>query len=447
MSRHRRSGRSGRVPRWMAAALVAGLAALVGLGAAQTGAAQTRTVDPAGVVVAQNGGIYADSGLDRYVRQVGTRLLMAAGQPVRGWRFAVLDTPVANAFALPDGTILITRGMLALADDEAELAAVLAHEIGHAVSGDGLARVDGQSGDRMTQEVRADQLGFGYLVAAGYDGEAQADILAALAASQALAARIGGRAAVASTDHPGYGARIAEARHQAARFGVGPGQGTRGREAYLAAIDGLTWGDGPAQGFVTGRSFVHPGLGFAFDPPPGYRVENHSDAVVARGPGGAMLVLDSVPASGARPETYLLRGWAPLIARGVPVQGLRRVVLNGLPAAQGSLVLGRTAVDLTVVEQGGAFYRLNARHDARDRVSAVALAETAASFRGLTAADERAAAPLRVRVHRVRPGDNVAVLAATMPLGPGAREWFDVINGLARGGSLQVGDAIKLVGR
>lgn len=422
-----------------AVAVAAAMAALV----APAGAQGLRP-DPAAAVIAQNGGVYADAGLDRYVQRVGTRLLMAAGQPARGWRFEVLDTPVANGFALPTGTILITRGMLALADDEAELAAVLAHEIGHALSGDGLA---GMRGDRMAAEVRADRLGLTYLVAAGYDPDAQADILSALAASQTLAARIGGRAPVASPDHPGYGARIAEARQQAARTGVRPGQGARGRDAYLAAIDGLTWGDGPAQGFIAGRSFVHPELGFAFDPPPGWRVENGADAVVVRGPGGAVLVLDSVPDSGARPETYLLRGWAPLVARGAAVQGLRRVMLSGLPAAQGRVDLGRSVADLTVVGQGGAFYRLLAVHDARDPVAGAALAGAAASFRGLTAAEARAVAPLRIRVHRVRPGDNVAVLAATMPVGPNARAWFDVLNGLAGGGSLRIGDPIKLVAR
>lgn len=409
--------------------------------------AQTARRDPAAAVVAQNGGLYADAALDRYVERVGTRLLIAAGQPVRGWRFDILDTPVANAFALPTGAILVTRGMLALADDEAELAAVIAHEIGHAVSGDGLAGLGGRGEDRMASEVRADRLGLAYLVAAGYDPEAQADILAALAASQTLAARIGGRAPVASADHPGYGARIAQARQQARAYGLRPGQGARNRETYLAAIDGLAWGDGPAQGFVSGGSFVHPELGFAFDPPPGWRVENHADAVLARGPEGATLVLDSVPDSGARPETYLLRGWAPLIARGVPVEAVRRLVLNGLPAAQGTMDLGRSVAALTVVAQDGAFYRIIGLSAPRDRADASALAAAAASFRPVSAAEAAAGAPLRVRVHRVRSGDNLAVLAATMPVGPGAREWFEVINGLSGGGSLRVGEPVKLVVR
>ena len=133
----------------------------------------------------------------------------------------------------------------------------------------------------LNQSHGADRLGLTTLAAAGYDPEAQPDILAALAASQTLAARIGGRVPAASSDHPGYGTRIAEARQQAAANGLRPGQGQRGRDAYLAAIDGLTWGDGPTQGFFSGRTFLHPKLGFAFDPPAGWRLENHPDAVVA----------------------------------------------------------------------------------------------------------------------------------------------------------------------
>ncbi len=404
--------------------------------------------DPVSAAIAANGGIYADPALTRYVQQVGTRLLMASGLPVRGWRFEVLDTPIPNAFGVSDGTILVTRGMLALADDEAELAAVLGHELGHAISGDGLAPVGG-SADRMAQEVRADQLGLGYLAAAGYDVAAQPEILAALAASQTLAAPPGSRAPVASSDHPGHGLRIAEARREMARMGVRPGSGARGREAYLAAINGLPWGDRrPAEtGYLAGASFVHPGLGFAFDPPPGYQLENRPEAVVSRGPGGALLVLDSVPAAGTRPEAYVAQGWAPQVGHGAPVRDLRRVALNGLPAAQGWLDLGPTAIDLTVVEQGGRLYRVLGMRGSRDRTAADAFARSAASFRALTAGQAEALGPLRIRVHQVRPGETVAGLAGTMPLGPASRSWFGVINGLPAAAAVQPGDLVKLVGR
>ena len=87
-----------------------------------------------------SGGLYRDPELARYVRTVGMRLAAATGQPPGRWRFTVLDTPEPNAFALPGRRILVTRGMLALVGDEAELAAVLGHEIGHSLAGDGRLR-------------------------------------------------------------------------------------------------------------------------------------------------------------------------------------------------------------------------------------------------------------------------------------------------------------------
>ena len=106
-------------------------------------------------VVAENGGIYQDRALAAYVQAVGARLGAAAGRT--GWRFAVLDTPDPNAFALPDGRVFVTRGMLALIGDEAELAAVLGHEIGHAVAGDGTVPLDPR--DRAVAEFTADHRG------------------------------------------------------------------------------------------------------------------------------------------------------------------------------------------------------------------------------------------------------------------------------------------------
>ena len=109
-------------------------------------------------------------------------------------------------------------------------------------------------------------------------------------------------------DHPALADRLNAARREA---GAAAGAGVRNRAAYLAAIDGMTWGDGPAQGFVRGRRFVHPDLGFAFDAPAGYAVANLPDAVVASGPDGAMLLMDSVADPGGSPADYLARGWVP----------------------------------------------------------------------------------------------------------------------------------------
>lgn len=402
-------------------------------------------------VAAENGGVYQDRQLAAYVQTVGARLGAAAGRT--GWRFAVLDTPEANAFALPDGRVYVTRGMLALIGDEAELAAVLGHEIGHAVAGDGSEPLGPR--DRAVAEFAADHRGMRYLAAAGYDPQAQPDVLQTLLASRTLEARLrrgapGLAPQMPAADHPALADRLTAARREAAGL---PARGVRNRAAYLDAIDGMVWGDGRAQGFVRGRSFVHPRLGFAFEAPPGYALANMPDAVVASGPRGATLLLDSLPDPGGTPEAYLLRTWVPEIGRGMRVGGVetaRRAEISGLAAARARVALStrgsaRTA-ELAVVRLGGRLYRLSGLHLPDDAAAAAALDAAAASFRPLTAAEAARLQPLRIRIHRIAAGEDVAALAAAMPVGAAARARFDLINGLGPRQGLRVGDEVKLVG-
>lgn len=406
-----------------------------------------------------DGGVYRDAGLNGYVGRVGGRLLAAAGLRRGEWRFAVLDTPEANAFVLPGREIVVTRGMLALVNDEAELASVLAHEIGHVVAGHGpeLRR----AAERRAAELEADRLGMAYLTAAGYDAGAQVDVLRTLLASEVLETTLAGgdprQAGGGGRDHPAVSDRLRQATEGAARFDPGLARGARdgarARGAYLAAIDGMVFGDGPAQGFLRGRSFVHPELGFAFDPPRGYAVVNEPDVVAAEGPREAMLLLDSRPDPGGDPRAYLVGSWVPEIAQGVAadgVEGPRAVRIGGLPAAQARVALAsrssRRIADLTVVRYGGRLYRLTGLYEPGDRAAAAALAKAAASFRPLSRAEAARAEPLRIRIHRIVPGDDVAAMADAMPVGAASRARFDLINGLRPGRSLRVGDAIKLVG-
>lgn len=400
-------------------------------------------------LVAHSGGVYPDRALASYVRGVGLALVAAAGQRGSGWYFSVLDTPEANAFSLPGGRIYITRGMLALANDEAELAAVLAHEIGHAVSGD--AEHVMPEAERRTAEFRADRLGMSYLEGAGYDARAQADFLRTLLANHRLAVRLAGgdpaTAGSGGSGHPALADRLTVADREAA----GAPHGRRDRDAYLAAIDGLVWGDGPAQGFVSGRTFVQPGLHFAFDAPLGYVLTNRSDAVIANGPKEAILLLDSVPDPGGDPADYLLHRWVPEIGQGITagaVAGLRAARVNGLDAAQAHVTLrgdhSERVADLTVIRMGGRLFRLTGLHRPSDATGRATLAAAVESFRPLSPAEARGAEPLRLRVHRITAGEDVTALANGMPV-EASRQTFDLLNGLRPGKVLRVGDKVKLI--
>lgn len=400
-------------------------------------------------LVTVSGGVYPDRAVAAYVRDIGSGLAEAAGEPRGSWQFLVLDTPETNAFTLPGNRIYVTRGMLGLANDEAELAAVLAHEIGHAVSGD----VDEPlaEGDRREAEFRADWLGIHYLETAGYDARAQADILRTLLRNERLSVQLAGgdwaTAAAGGPDHPALADRLRIAEREAA----GSPKGRRDREAYLAAIDGLVWGNGRTQGFVREGTFVHPTLGFAFDPPPGFTLANRPDAVIATGPRGAVFLLDSLRDPGGTPSDYLTRHWVPEIGEDIDADaiaslGTRR--LNGLPAAEAHVVLrgehSQRVADLTVVRLDGRLYRLTGLYRAGDTAGEAALAAAAESFRELRRSEARLAEPQHLRVHRVAPGEDAAQLSRAMPVAA-PRITFELLNGLRPGRPLRAGDAVKLV--
>ena len=183
----------------------------------------------------RRGTVYADAGLARYLDRVGRRLV-AASAGGGAWRFVVTDDPEPNAFALPGRQLLVTRGMLALAGDEAEVAAVLAHEVAHVLAGD----TRPGAAPRAGTEAAADALGLRILAAAGYDPRAQADLQPALVAAHALDARLrgGGPPLPARAYAPALDDRLRASR-AAARRATG---GDRGRSRHLAAIDGMAWG-------------------------------------------------------------------------------------------------------------------------------------------------------------------------------------------------------------
>jgi predicted Zn-dependent protease len=404
--------------------------------------------EPARVV---DGGVYRDPGLTAYVGRVGARLVAAAGLPAGAWSFQVLDSPEANAFVLPGREIVITRGMLALVNDEAELAVVLGHEIGHAVAGHG--NPGSRPVDRRAAELEADRIGMRLVADAGYDATAQVDFLRTLLASEVLQARIDGadpaRAGSGGRDHPALADRLREARQDSADY---RSRGARDRGAYLAAIDGMIWGDRPAHGFVSGRTYVHPALRFAFDAPRGYTLVDGRDVVMANGPRDALLLFDSLPDPGGDPARYLVRDWLPEIGQGVatgPVADLQRLRLHGLDAARATVALAtpgsRRIAELTVARYRGRLYRLSGLYQPGDTRAARSLSAATASFRPLPPGKAAVPPPLRIRIHRIAAGDDVAAMASEMPVGAGSRARFDLMNGLKPGSRLRVGDAVKLV--
>jgi len=431
-------------------------------------------------ILAQFGGAYKDQQLQAYIDRIGQKL---AAQTDRSgpWTFTVLDSDVVNAFALPGGYIYITRGLLALAKDEAEVAGVLGHEIGHVVAHHTRERQTGQTiagllaagiglvlgspelaqlanvgGTALLasysrgQESEADRLGIEFLERAGYDPFAVATFLETMRRdSQYEGLRAGKGTQESGFDffatHPQTANRVEEAAALARKR---PPGGARPVEPYMAAIDNTIYGDSPENGFVRGRTFAHPGLGIAFDVPPGFALLNGAEQVIAKGQNGGAIVFDGGPAQGAGdPARYMAGVWA----KGAPLQNVQSFAVNGMPAAT-AVTRGETdsgAVDVRLVAvraDNDTMYRFTflAPSGTLGRLDP-AFQQTASSFRRLGRQEAAALQPRRVRVLTVRPGDNVEGFVRQMPQEPYAEELFRIINDLPPGTPLRPGQKVKII--
>ncbi|MFO1112534.1 MAG: M48 family metalloprotease [Rhodospirillales bacterium] len=446
-------------------------------------------------LVEQFGGTYADASLAAYVSRVGQAVAKHAEIQDVSYTFTVLDDDDINAFALPGGYVHVTRGLLTLASNEAELAGVLGHEIGHVTArhaaqryssataanlGIGILSILGavaglpsqiaqaagsglQTGAAMylqkysrDQEMEADRLGIRYMTAAGYDPEAMGTFFRKLDVWTRLEASMTGDGEAVDrfdimASHPRTGDRVQQAT-QVAALARKPGE-QLDQDAYLKAIDGVLFGDSPAQGFRRGREFIHPQLRIAFTVPPGFVLKNTAQQVVAVGPNGAVVVFDTerrqqIARQVPDMATYLTRAWAS----NVPLASVGETTINGAEAASGVARLqtrgGGTVIARLVAIRGGPdriwrFAFLAAPADAQ-RLQGE-FQQTAMSFRLLTAAQAAAVKPWRIDVVTVQAGDTPERLAERMAVDSYRLETFRAINGLDASSRLTPGQQVKIV--
>lgn len=420
------------------------------------------------------GGEYSDPKLERMLARIVGRLSRDPDMPSRTYQITILDSPAINAFALPGGYLYITRGILALANDSAEIAAVLAHEMAHVTANHGLERQRKEAEATLTsrvvdevissdmsaraavlrgklqlaqfsrnQELEADAIGIRSLGRVGYDPYAAARFLRAMDGYQNFH-RVSGDGD-SSLDflasHPNAPRRIEFAQRHARQFGL-PGVGTRDREAFLAGIDGLIYGDKPDQGYVRGRDFLHPTLGVAFSVPEGFVINNSAGEVIAEGPGEVAFRFDgtTVPRSTSL-TAYLQSGWLG----GLQPGSVRALTINGREAASARALSDRWQFEAIVIRVGDQVYRLlTAAPIDSNQLGSVSRFITN-SFRVLTREQAASLQPLRIRIATVRPGDTVASLANRMTGVENKLYLFRLLNGLGAGSTVSVGDKVKIV--
>jgi len=411
-------------------------------------------------VLDANGGVYEDTQLQGLVSDIVERLAASSDRPDLRYRVVILNSPAANAFSLPSGRLYVTRGLIALANDASELAAVLSHEIGHVIARHALLRAPpigrgeplsdfgarafvvanfALAGFSRTQEVEADNIGARISARAGYDPYGAVRFLGALSRNAQL--RTPGADEVPSS-HPATADRLSSAQTNARRYAV-PGVAERDVAVLLANVDGLLYGDDPNAGVVRGRQFLHAGLGFAFAAPQGYSLTRSGEAVVGLRAGGAeMLLLESVAIP---PEQtladYLASGWMQNLDR----RSIAPASVHGLPAATATAEGSQWSFRILVVRLDKGAVRLIFAAKPGTRDTDRAFRDLAEACRPMTAAEIAAAKPLRLRVVTVQPGETPAKLARRMAAVDRPLERFLVLNGLSNGQALKVGDRVKLI--
>ncbi|HMI39800.1 MAG TPA: M48 family metalloprotease [Sphingomicrobium sp.] len=418
-----------------------------------------------------------------YVESVGRRVAIPSGviNPQAAYHFTALNSAVENAFSVPGGYVYITRQLMGLMNDEAELGFVLGHEIGHiaanhaqarkaaatrnsvlsvlgAILGSavGVGNLLSQAAQLRTlsfsreQEFQADELGIRYVTAAGYDPGAGASMLAALARATALSARTQGRANRSTPEwastHPLSETRAQRALAAAQKTGR-VGQGVRNRGAFLGQIEGLYVDDDPAQGIIEGRSFIHPDLRMQFVVPIGYQMQNGTHAVTIAGSAG------QAQFSGGR-YTGSLEDYIGLALRQVAgntplnVAPSQRTTVNGLPAA---FTTARANTQSGVIDLSVMAYKWDTNTTyhfvmlTRGGMGIGPFAQMVDSLRRISPAEAAAIRPRIIHVQTVGPNDTVQSLASRMAYPNFKVERFLSLNGLASKDLLARGQKVKLV--
>ena len=423
-----------------------------------------------------------------YVEQVGKTIAVQSGLGDARSDFTVtlLNSPVNNAFAIPGGYVYVTRQLTALMNNEAELAGVLGHEVGHvaarhaakrqntatrnqvigvlgsilsgALLGDSAVgrlgqQVFSQGSQLLTlqysrsQELEADDLGITYLKRAGYDPRAMGTVLESLARQNALEARLRGTSNQVpewASTHPDPASRVRDAM---ATAGAGA-TGTINRDAFLAGVDGLTYGDDPRQGVVEGRKFTHPVLRFAFEAPDGFYIVNGTQAVSINGESGKAQ-FSGGKLSGSL-DSYIGTVFAGLTesnqARITPAS-IERTTVNGLPAAYGVARVQASSgtVDVAVFAYdfgGGQAYHFVTITQAG---GAAVFNPMFKSLRRITVAQAGSVKPRLLRVVTVSRADTVQGLAARMAYDDAKLDRFLILNGLTADSRLSPGQKVKIV--
>jgi predicted Zn-dependent protease len=424
--------------------------------------------------VAQSIGLYPDAALQVYVSRLGLTVAALTERPNLPWEYHVVDDPAVNAFALPGGFIFVTRGLLTHLTNAAELVTVLGHESGHvaakhsvqqisrsevaqlglgvgSILSSGIRKYSGAASAGLgllflkfsrDDESQADQLGFRYALADGYDVREMVSVFQMLAQQEQMSG--GGRLPEWQSTHPDPGNRIAATQQRLAAVTGNLDTKTVGRDEFLKVTDGLVYGANPRQGFFRGPLFLHPDLKFQFQFPDGWTTQNAADAVVGLSP-GQDAVVELRGATGTAAEA----SQAFFSQQGLQAGSVSQTAIHGFPALGGEFSAqtdqGPVQGLATFIEYGGATYRIMAYTVASQFAGyGSALQRSVVSFDRLTDAAALGVQPLRIQLVTVPRAMTLEQLNAQYPSSISLEE-VALINGIGTTDQLRSGQRVKRV--
>jgi len=432
-------------------------------------------------ILRQFGGAFDHQTISRYVDDLGQRLAAVSELPKLKWTFTVLDDPIINAFALPGGYIYISRGLMGLAENEAELAAVLGHEIGHVTARHSAQRysqsvltgvgatilgvvIGGPAGDlagyagqaylasySRDHEMEADSLGIRYMVKLGYDPKAAATFFKKLAQHTELEARMKGQKGQQShysifASHPDTMKRIQATTALAKKYP--PSIDLLNRKTYLALIDGLAYGESIKQGVIQGQKFIHPDLRIEFTAPADFTYINKPSYVAATHKNGSAMIFDmGKKGHGKMPiDRYLVEVWTSKYN----LKNVQRVDINGLNGATGIVRIKtkegvRDIRYLAIADGDDIFqFRFLTPTDLTQKME-LPFRHSTYSFRRLSHREAKKIMGLYIDLHRAGGRDTIGSIAKRMKVKKFQEDWLKVLNKEALKDGLQPGETLKVV--
>ncbi len=435
-------------------------------------------------------GFYDDPQLNAYVAQIGQEMVPHCHRPNLVYHFAILDTPVENAFAAPGGYIYITRGLMALVNSEAELATVIGHELGHVNARHsarqmtrailftlGIAIASELSEDfkkiapismiatqllflkySRSDEYQADALGVEYSLKIGYSAHEMVNFFASL---QRLTESSGGvRIPNFLSTHPLTPRRIEKVKEllQAEDYSrnVNLAQLKVERDGYLNRLNGLVYGINPRQGYIQGNTFYHPDMRFYFQVPPGWKVDNTPMQVTMGSPDGKAVVLLQAETTTEALDGYTKKMISKLSNPQILQEGYRYI--NGMDAyhslasmlTDASGAEGQTAQELNVQvscirKEGIIFTFFSAASQSDYLTYQYTINNTISSFNRLTSPAFINQAPNRVSLRRSRGNQSLGDLLSTLGIPEKNRKQIALINGMELGQQLSVDQLVKII--